>query len=274
MAQKEIAKEEIESDGISRRQILHRAAVGSIMMAAGGGILAGCGGDIFGSSGGDSRSDVDILNFALNLEYLEAEFYTYATTGSGIEAQGVAVSGQGTAGTTSGGVQTNFTDSTLQAVVQELAQDERDHVTFLRSALGSSAVARPAINLAALGDFSSQATFLVLARAFEDVGVSAYGGAARLIRSKDLLEAAARILAAEAQHTGNIRLFVSQMGISTTSLDGKDIVPPPSGSQYFSLTTNSLSVIRTTREVLNIVYAGTGASGGFYPNGMNGAITS
>ncbi len=256
---------------LSRREVLHKAAVGSIMMAAGASVLSGCLGE--GGSGG-GPSDGDILNFALNLEYLEAEFYTYATTGSGIESVGIATNGVGTEGTTSGGVQTTFTDSRVQTIAQQLASDEQDHVRFLRTALGSKAVARPAINLAALGDFSSMSTFLVLARAFEDVGVSAYGGAARYIDNRDYLEAAARILAAEAYHAGNLRLLVQDAGIATTALDDKDIVPPPSGTDYFTLTTDSLAVIRTTREVLNIVYASTSNSGGFFPNGLNGNIRS
>lgn len=261
--------------GISRRGILHRAAVGSIVMAAGATFLQGCagsGGDH--SSGGNGPSDADILNFALNLEYLEAEFYTYATTGAGIEAQGVGTSGTGTLGATTGGTQTTFTDPTVNDIAVEIASDERDHVNFLRSALGSAAVAKPAIDLSALGSFATQDQFLALARAFEDVGVSAYGGAARFIRDKDYLEAAARILAAEALHTGNIRLLIAQNAIATTPVDGVDIVPPPSGTKYFSLTTNSLSVIRTTRQVLDIVYAGTGSSGGFFPAGFNGTISS
>lgn len=257
---------------LSRREILHKAAVGSIMLAAGGSILAGCIGSGGSTNGG--LSDADILNFALNLEYLEAEFYTYATTGAGIEAQGVGVDGTGTAGTVTGGVATNFTNATVQTVAQQTASEERDHVVFLRTALGNAKVARPAINLAALGDFTAMSTFLVLARAFEDVGVSAYGGAARLIDNKDYLEAAARILAAEAYHAGIIRTLVAENAVATAAVDGKDILPPPSGTMYATLTTNSLSVIRTPREVLNIVYAGTGASGGFFPNGLNGTITN
>ncbi len=258
---------------VSRRGVLQKAAMGSVLLAAGM-VLPGCGGS------GDSSttttatsSDADILNFALNLEYLEAEFYSYATTGAGIDAQGVGVGGTGTAGATTGGGLTTFIDDTTKSVAFEIASNERDHVNFLRTALGAAAVAKPAINLAALGDFSSQAVFLRLARAFEDVGVSAYGGAAPLIQSKVYLQAAAQILAAEALHTGNIRLLIAQQNISTTAVDRVDIIPPISGTKFFSLSSNSLSVIRTPRQVLDIVYGRDGATmGGFFPAGMNGKI--
>ena len=87
-------------------------------------------------------SDIDILNFALNLEYLEAEFYLRAATGSGIPA---ADTGNSTATVTGGSKLTGLTTA-QQEYVNIIAQDEYNHVKFLRSALGSAAVARPAID--------------------------------------------------------------------------------------------------------------------------------
>jgi hypothetical protein len=264
---------EIAIPDVDRRQFLKGVGVAGVTMVAGG-LLAGCGGN--GTSAGSvttGYTDTDILNFALNLEYLEAEFYAYATTGAGLSSS--LFTGTGTQGATTGGVQISM-DSATRAIALEIAQDELHHVEFLRAALGASAVAKPAINLAALGSVTTQAGFLALARAFEDVGVSAYGGAAPLIASKAYLQAAAQILATEAYHAGNIRLQVAQQSVATTAVDGSDILPPPSGSSYFAVdSTNSLSVIRTPRQVLNIVYGAVNAtSGGFFPNGMNGAITS
>lgn len=135
-------------------------------------------------------------------------------------------------------------------------------------------MAKPAIDLDALGVITDDLPFLALARAFEDVGVSAYGGAARFIQNKDYLEAAARILATEAYHAGNIRLIVALKSIPTTKLDNNDYPPPPSGSKYFTTSAIGLAKIRTPSMVLGIVYNGGAGTnkGGFFPNGVNGSI--
>ena len=89
------------------------------------------------------------------------------------------------------------------AIANEIASDERLHVSLIRGALtaaGAMPIARPAINLNALGvGFAGITDFLQLARAFEDVGVTAYGGAAPLISDKTILGVAARIALAEGQ---------------------------------------------------------------------------
>src|SRR5690606_28765113 len=131
------------------------------------------------------------------------------------------------------------------------------------------------INLEALSTgFESQEAFINLARAFEDVGVSAYGGAAPLIENKDILGAAARILASEAEHTANIRLHASLYKAATITVDDVDIAAPPTGENYFTTDANGLTPIRTPGEVLFIVYGSmsNATSGGFFPQGVNGAI--
>lgn len=165
-------------------------------------------------------TDVDILNFALNLEYLEAEFYAYATTGAGIPA---ALRGGGPAPV--GGAAVSFQTGNIKRIAHEIAADELNHVKFLRMALGAAAVPEPAIDIgtafsaaadAALNTtlsppftpYLTQANDLVFlhgAFIFEDVGVTAYQGAAPLIASKEYLAAAAGILAVEAYHAGTIR---------------------------------------------------------------------
>ncbi|MBI0476434.1 ferritin-like domain-containing protein [Sphingomonas sp. MA1305] len=182
-------------------------------------------------------SDADVLNFALNLEYLEANFYSFAAFGTAINSS--LTSGTGTLGSATGGRAVAFQDPLVAQYAKEIAQDEIAHVAFLRSALGSAAVAQPAIDVgtSATGAFSSAAraaglvgtnqsfdpyasdnNFLLASFIFEDVGVTAYKGASPLISNKTFLEAAAGILAAEAYHAAIVRTVLYQKGIATPSL--------------------------------------------------------
>jgi hypothetical protein len=219
-----------------------------------------------------SISDTDILNFALNLEYLEAEFYAMATYGTTLLKLGVITAAEQSGPTTGGNKVPNFSSSPVAYVATALRENEIDHVIYLRKALGSAAVKKPAINLDALGyGFSSVDSFLKLARQFEDVGVSAYLGAAPLISSSAYLAAAGAILSTEAQHSGSIRLACIWNGVSSPAVDKLD-VPPTSSNPYDVTSSTALSIPRTTAQVLNIVYAGDNCAGGFYPMGMNGNI--
>lgn len=212
-------------------------------------------------------SDADILNFALNLEYLEANFYYLSAFGctidkpnaaaiaAGAPSAGIPITGSvGTAGTVSGGSQVPFgSDILVGAYAVETAIEEGKHVLFLQSALGAStAVAQPAINLGSVwqvlaglanaattpagniptnfSPYASDVDFLVGAYVFEDVGVTAYHGAASLLTSSGNLSAAGGILAVEAYHAGLIR----------TTLNNLD----PTGSQGLVGYTNSISALR------------------------------
>ena len=231
---------------------------------------------------GAGPSDADILNFALNLEYLEAEFYTLATAGMTIDQLGIGITGSGTAGATTGGSMVNFgaTTSQIQSskIANQIAADERAHVALIRGALtaaGATPIAKPALNLNALGiGFAGLTDFLQLARVFEDIGVTAYAGAAPLISSKAILGAAARIAQAEAFHSSNIRLQMAILGVPSMPVDAVDIIPPPSGTNYFALDGNGLTQTRTPGQVLYLAYGNkaNATSGGFFPNGANGTL--
>jgi hypothetical protein len=250
---------------LARRSFIKNVGMAGIGVAAGA-MVEGCGTSSVSHAQGPSETDV--LNFALNLEYLEAEFYSVAVSGSVLSS-----SVTGAASMATGGAKVTFTDSRVADIAAEINADETLHVKYLRTALGASAVAEPVINLNALGiGFATQAQFLTLARAFEDTGVSAYAGAATLLTGNNL-QAAAQILAVEAYHAGNIRLYVIEDGITVPATDSQDV--PPTEQHFFPTDSNALAIKRTTSQVLAIVYANATAgtmSGGFYPNGMNGSI--
>jgi len=251
----------------SRRKLLRTLGIASAM--AGAVAVAGV-----PAQAQSTFTDVDILNFALNLEYLEAEFYTVATTGENISDVDLNVSGSGVAGPTQGGALVPLTGA-MRNIALEIALDERTHVTLLQNtilSLGGSPIAKPQINLNALGfGFATSNDFLALARILEDIGVTAYGGAAPLITSKTVLGYAARILATEAYHAGNIRLQIAQNNIATKAVDGADHIPPPSGEEYFPLDANAITEVRTPGQVLLLAFGSANASsGGFFPGGVNG----
>lgn len=243
-------------------------------------------------------TDTDILNFALNLEYLEASYYLYAATGSGLSAADMGSN----AGTVTGGAQVPFATKIQQEYAYEIAQDELNHVRFLRSALGTTAVSMPAIDLqssfntaaaaAGIGStfnpFASYETFLLGAFIFEDVGVTAYTGAAPLLTNKNFLDAAAGIQAVEAYHAGEIRTLVHAAGQTYVDIANKisALRATLGGGNETTLTgtsivaadpTNAIAYSRTTDQVLQIVYGMVGgnvASGLFFPLGLNGTIKS
>jgi hypothetical protein len=265
-------------------------------------------------------TDVDILTFALNLEYLEAEYYLYATTGSGLSSTDA---GGGPAATVpSTGTMVTFADAYLQKYANEIAQDELNHVRFLRAAIGAVSGAtvqpRPAIDLtffAGLGTaagiagtfnpFTDENAFLTGAFVFEDVGVTAYLGAAPLITNKaSYLSPAAGILGTEAYHAAEIRTIIAGNASSptasasqTAALTNANLIAALRGkisqatdamntaettlstSQIVNCDgTNALAFARAPNQVLHIVYGGTAGAGvskgGFFPAGLNGTINT
>ncbi len=267
---------EVVAESPNRRSLLRKLGMATAAVGA-----AATLGDtkLFAQSG---PTVVDVLQFALNLEYLEAEFYTTATMGTTIDQVGIGIDGIGGTGPTTGWNQVNFSNNFILTgqVATEIGADERAHVTLLRGALsaaGYTQIAKPAINLGALGfGFANELQFLSLARIFEDIGVSAYAYAAGqpFVANTPYIGTAAQILAAEAEHVGNIRLEVARLNIGTTALDGVDILPPPSGSKFMSLDSNGLCALRSPGQALFLAYgkmAGV-TSGGFFPNGANGTL--
>jgi hypothetical protein len=224
----------------SRRKFL--AGAGTAAAAT----MVGCSDSGSPTTPSSSYTDADILNYALNLEYLEAEFYLRAATGSGLAATDVSTPSGYTGVYTQGSVTTtgNITvgqvqnlTTAQQNIINEIAFEEQAHVRFLRSALGSAAVPRPALDLTffstlamvagitttasgsgAFSPFASFNAFLIGAFIFEDVGVTAYSGAAPLISKAGVtsgyLTAAAGILAVEAYHAAYVRTALTGSAIA------------------------------------------------------------
>ena len=266
--------DELDARGASRRAFARRSITTGLALA-GATALDRVAIPVFAQQ---TFVDADILQFALNLEYLEAEFYTVAVTGKTLKQSGFTTGfAQGTEGDTTGGAMVALSGSVLTAA-QAIMRDEQAHVLLLQAALGGRAVSKPAINLDALGlGYRNTNEFLTLSRAFEDTGVSAYGGAAPLIRDNKILGTAARILATEAEHTGIIRMLISQtttVGV-VPALDKVDILPlgSPNG-RLVSADDQGLTAVRTPYQVLNIVYGGGTQRGGFFPNAVNGAFNT
>lgn len=272
----------------------------------GGAALAGLALTRQASAQAATVSDADILNFALNLEYLEAQFYTIATTGMTLDQAGLSTKGgDGTAGgsvTVKANAKVSFTTPLLQQFAMEVAADEQNHVKFLQSQLAAAAVPMPNIDLmnsfnalasaAGLGSafdpFASETNFLLGAFIFEDVGVTAYQGAAGLISNKTYLDKAVGIHNVEAYHAASIRTRIFQAGAAAQSasqaiaatrakLDGTgndDIGVGVNGgaATIVDNDANGMTYARSTTQVLSIVYGGGSAGGAFFPNGLNGTI--
>jgi hypothetical protein len=325
----------------SRRNFL--AGAGTTAAAA---MMVGCSNDSAApvtTTPTSTFTDADVLNFALNLEYLEASFYLYAANGSGLAAADMAApsgySGSYTQGTikTSGNIPVTSVASgsagaltaAQQNIINEIAYEEQSHVRFLRSALGSAAVPCPALDLTffstlanvtpgigtpatgtgAFSPYTSFNNFLIGSFIFEDVGVTAYSGAAPLISTtttgKTYLTAAAGILAVEAYHAGYVRTAITGISVATSSnaliglansvaalraslTVGNTAAPSTSGSVETALTlptsystpsaivaadpVKAVGFSRTVNQVHHIVYGSATVgvkSGGFFPNGTN-----
>ncbi len=177
-------REAAESAGLDRSDFLKKGAL------AGGGLLVG--GAMFGpmlasaeaaiSTRRSARNDVRILNYALTLEFLEAEFYKQALANN---AHG--------------------NDPSLKRFNEVVAEHEAKHVSFLRGALGSKAIKKPRFDFK--DTVTDRAKFAATAQVLEDTGVMAYLGQVKNIKVPGTLQAAGTIATVEARHAAWIRFI-------------------------------------------------------------------
>jgi rubrerythrin len=168
----------VEIKGLTRSSFILRGAVaaGSVY---GAGMVSPFVRQAFAQGGG---GDLEVLNFALTLEYLEAAFYK----------EGAKIN--------------NLSEETAKAV-ETFGDEEQQHVDALTKTiqdLGGKPVKAPMVDF---GNLTSEKEFLKLAVTFEDLGVSAYNGAAPAIKSKEVLAAAGSIVQIEARHAAAVRLL-------------------------------------------------------------------
>jgi hypothetical protein len=204
----EISEEQIKQ--VSRRKFLRYAGVGSVAATA---ALAACHKDNNNNSGVDLGSgDTGILNYAYALEQLEAAFYTQVilTPYSGISDY-------------------------EKSLLTDIRDHEIAHREFFKTALAANAIAGLEVNFSSI-DFSSRSSVLETAKAFEDLGVSAYNGAGRLIASADYLVLAGKIVSVEARHAALIRDLLSNGSFADNTV----------------IDANGLDKSRTPNEVLAI----------------------
>ena len=181
--------EAVEVHGISRASFILRGALAA-GATFGVGAVAPFVSDALGAT---AASDLDILNFALTLEYLETDFYQ-------VKAKAVGLSGE------------------AKALAASFGAEEAEHVTALTAAIkagGGKPVAKPTFAF----PVTNQATFLKLAYTVENLGVGAYNGAGPSLKDKALLAAAGSIVQIEARHAAAIGLLTGQSPVPNGGFD-------------------------------------------------------
>ena len=192
--------------GSTRANFLRKAGLGSAALVGGGALLGAPGKAFAGHS--DTVPDVDILNFALTLEYLEATFYTQALGGGGTTGVPGSSARFGPNEIKGGKQFAGFGGSIRKEAYDRLIvirDHEITHVDFFRGALKTAAVGPCKFNFSdALKDVSS---FLETAQLLENTGVMAYDGAIRYVDAGGTLQAGAEIATVEARHASYLNLI-------------------------------------------------------------------
>jgi hypothetical protein len=171
---------EIEVHGLTRSSFILRGALAAGAVYGVAGVTPFVSQALAAAGGGD----VEILNFALTLEYLESDFYNVKGTTVGLSGQ-------------------------AKSYATLFGEEEQDHVQALTTVikqLGGTPVKKPTFVFPA----TSQSSFLALASVLENTGVGAYNGAAPSLQSKTVLAAAGSIVQIEARHAAAINLLIGQ----------------------------------------------------------------
>jgi len=176
---------------LAKRSLFSRRALPALALTSAPLLLAATAQEAF-AAGGLPQKVVDVLNFALTLEYLEAAFYTKGNLSIGL------IPGK------------------YRGLFATIGLHEIAHVALLKGALGSAAVKPPAVDFTAGGKyadvFSNFETFATLSATFEDLGVAAYKGQAGNLAGTPVLTTALQIHSVEARHASAVRPLIGKAG--------------------------------------------------------------
>jgi Ferritin-like domain len=154
-------------------------------------LLAAASAEAFGE-GGLPQQVVDVLNYALSLEYFEASFYRAANG------------------------KDELIPAKYRGLFREIGQHEAGHVALLSGVLGNAAVKAPKFDFTAGGKypdvFSNFKTFSTLSSTIEDTGVAAFKGQISNLAGTTVLQTALQIHSVEARHAGSVRVLVGKSG--------------------------------------------------------------
>jgi hypothetical protein len=294
---------------LNRRHFM--AALGMTGVAAGAGMMSGCSTSNSVAVTTASTAQIDMLNFALNVKYLQATFYSFIAKGTDLTGSAVTNSGPITGGTAAlsfAGITGVTNAQQITDMLNEIYYDEKNHVSTLMSLLGISAVFRPAINLAGFGAVTAT-NALSIARLLEDVGVTVYAGIIGSLSSSDIT-LLGQIMGADSLHAGILRLTALQNptiaayikadtldvapfdpGVAATSAAGPNAsggffatagattatTAYPAGFAFTRTISQALAILfgteTATGSTTSVTVAAIGTtSGGFFPNGVNGNL--
>lgn len=174
-------------EGTAQHTASRRAVLSGASLLASGILVGGIGAQALGS--GSRLGDAEILNFALEMEELQAALYAQALQHAGLTGE-------------------------LAQYARVVGSHEHAHVAFLRKTLGSRAAPPPAFEF---GDAVTDSDrFAATARALEDLGVAALDGQAASL-TKPLLAAVATIVSVEARHAAWIRDLLGELPAPSAS---------------------------------------------------------
>lgn len=216
--------------------------------------------------------DLQVVTFALNLEYLEVEYY-------------------------SGLTKVEFSDDAFKEFAEEILANEHAHVALYEETLGDDTIEKPDIDVSGfftavarakgiVGEdedwdpYANETNFFLGGILIEDVGVTVYNGAVPTIEDADLRQTISGVLAVEAYHMGMARSLLYLSGDAARdahakAVEGDDKSQPlvVDGKANFVPSKKGIAFVRSPREVLDIVMLKAGATeGGFFPKGLNGDI--